>query len=76
MEESENRKTLFTVGGPGLFNTMFIVFLTLKLCKVIDWSWWWVTAPLWAPFCLVVVLAAVSGIGVFICDLISRRRRW
>ena len=24
-----------------------IVFITLKLCNVITWSWWWVTAPLW-----------------------------
>lgn len=27
---------------------LFLVFLTLKLCGVIEWSWWWVTAPLWA----------------------------
>ncbi len=26
---------------------LFIVFLILKLCKVIAWSWWWVTSPLW-----------------------------
>jgi hypothetical protein len=25
----------------------FIVFMILKLCNVINWSWWWVTAPLW-----------------------------
>lgn len=24
-----------------------IVFITLKLIGVIDWSWWWVTCPLW-----------------------------
>jgi len=27
--------------------TLFIVFLVLKLVHVIDWSWWWVTSPLW-----------------------------
>lgn len=26
---------------------LFVVFLVLKLCHVIDWSWWWVTAPMW-----------------------------
>lgn len=26
---------------------LFTVFLVLKLTKVIAWSWWWVTAPLW-----------------------------
>ena len=31
----------------GLPMMLFIVFLILKLCKVIAWSWWWVTSPLW-----------------------------
>jgi hypothetical protein len=25
-----------------------ITFVVLKLCHVIDWSWWWVTLPFWA----------------------------
>ena len=29
---------------------MAIVFITLKLCKVIDWSWWWVLSPIWIVF--------------------------
>jgi hypothetical protein len=24
-----------------------VVFIILKLCKVIDWSWFWVFSPLW-----------------------------
>lgn len=34
--------------GIGLTGVLFIVFLVLKLTNVIDWSWWWVTCPLWA----------------------------
>lgn len=26
---------------------LFSIFLILKLCNVIDWSWWWVCSPLW-----------------------------
>lgn len=26
-----------------------VAFIVLKLCKVIDWSWWWVLAPTWIP---------------------------
>jgi hypothetical protein len=26
-----------------------VAFVVLKLCHVIDWSWWWVTAPFWMP---------------------------
>lgn len=29
---------------------LFILFLALKLCGVIGWSWWWVTAPVWGCF--------------------------
>lgn len=29
---------------------LFITFLVLKLTDVINWSWIWVTAPLWIPF--------------------------
>lgn len=32
-----------------------IVFIVLKLCKVIDWSWWVVLTPLWASLVLVVL---------------------
>jgi len=42
---------------------VFLIFLTLKLCGVIDWSWWWVTAPLWMPFVLAwTLLIIVWGI--------------
>lgn len=26
---------------------LFLTFLILKLTNVIDWSWWWVTSPIW-----------------------------
>lgn len=41
---------------------LFTVFLVLKLTGVIAWSWWLVTAPLWAGLAivLVVVLLAVA----------------
>ena len=52
--------------GPGFCGSMFIAFLVLKLCNVIDWSWWWVTAPLWIPaiititvLIIVIIIAAI-----------------
>jgi hypothetical protein len=54
-------------GGVGLDVVLFVVFLVLKLCNVINWSWWWVTAPLWIPVALfVAVCAVVFIVGVFI----------
>lgn len=33
----------------GFLNLLCILFIGLKLGGVINWSWWWVLAPLWAP---------------------------
>jgi hypothetical protein len=29
-----------------------VLFVGLKLCGVIDWSWWLVTAPFWGPLAI------------------------
>ena len=42
-------------GGLSLGTILFVVFLILKLTNNIDWSWWWVTAPLWIPWALVLL---------------------
>ena len=36
--------------GVSFNGLLFITFLVLKLTGVINWSWIWVTAPLWIPF--------------------------
>ena len=51
-------------GGIGIGTILFIVFLVLKLCNVIDWSWWWVTSPLWIP--IIVVFAIPFCIVFFV----------
>jgi hypothetical protein len=53
-------------GGISLGTILFIVFLILKLTETIDWSWWWVTAPLWIPVALVVVFLIISGLIMFL----------
>jgi hypothetical protein len=44
--------------GLGINAILFLIFMVLKLTKFIDWSWWWVTSPLWITVILygVVVL--------------------
>lgn len=44
-----------STNGVGLAGLVFIVFLVLKLTHVIDWSWWWVTAPVWISFIPVII---------------------
>ena len=33
--------------GLGLSSVLLVVFIVLKLCKIITWSWVWVLSPLW-----------------------------
>ena len=60
-------------GGIGCAGILFIVFLVLKLCGVIDWPWWWVTAPLWGGAALLVLIGVVV-LGVL--GLILAWERW
>ena len=44
-----------TGSGIGLTGATFLVFLVLKLTGTIDWSWWWVTAPIWGTAVLAIL---------------------
>jgi hypothetical protein len=50
--------------GIGLGTLLFLIFLILKLTNYIDWSWWWVTSPLWVPLGIVLAIYAIIGIIV------------
>ena len=49
-------------GGIGFTGLLFLVFLVLKLTHVIDWSWWWVTAPLWIGAAAGLLFLLIVGI--------------
>lgn len=57
---SDKKQTV--IFGGGTLMPVFIVFLVLKLTGTVDWSWIWVTAPLWMPFAFVIglVLAVLA----------------
>lgn len=46
-------------GGIGFCGLLTIVFIILKLCGVIAWSWWWVLSPLWISTILSVIIIAI-----------------
>lgn len=58
----------------GLPMILFIVFVILRLCKVITWSWWWVTSPLWIMG-IIIVAAMVLYIVVFIIVELCKNRK-
>jgi hypothetical protein len=55
--------------GLSLPGVLFIIFLILKLTGNIDWSWWWVTSPLWIPVCLFLGVFLIC-IGIILVALI------
>lgn len=46
-------------GGVGLLEVLTIVFIVLKLCGLISWSWWLVLMPLWIELGVIVVLLII-----------------
>jgi hypothetical protein len=56
-----NKKLNVDLNVP-ILGLLGVVFVTLKLCNVIEWSWWWVTAPFWGPLVLAIVALAVLGL--------------
>ena len=46
-------------GGIGFTGLLTIVFIILKLCGIITWSWWWVLSPLWISAILWVILVVI-----------------
>lgn len=51
-------------GGIGFVGLLTIVFIVLKLCKVIAWSWWWVLSPIWIT--VSVLIGIIGLIGIFV----------
>lgn len=51
----------------GLLSVLGCIFVVLKLCCVINWSWWWVLLPWWGPAGLIIigVLIWLLWIGCF-----------
>jgi len=43
-----------------ILTILFVVLLVLKLTGNIDWSWWWVTSPLWLPIAAALVTIAIA----------------
>lgn len=45
--------------GVGVTELLQVALIVLKLCGVIDWSWWWVFAP-----SLITIACVIIGVGI------------
>jgi len=57
--------------GIGFFGLLGVAFIVLKLTNVIDWSWFWVLAPIWGSIALgifIIIIALIIGVLARIFD--------
>ena len=62
-----NKETNTNSNGIVFWGLLEIVFITLKLIGIINWSWFWVLSPIWIPFAIWFVLVVV----ILVCAVIS-----
>ena len=48
--------------GMSTSTVLTLIFVTLKLCKVIDWSWWWILSPVWITAGIAILALIVIAI--------------
>jgi len=53
--------------GIGFLGLLTVLFVGLKLTNFIDWSWWWILAPIWAP----IIIFLLGGLVVLLIALIA-----
>lgn len=56
MKDNNNN---YTTGGITAIDVLQIVFIVLKLCGVIKWSWWLVLMPIWISLGIGVILIII-----------------
>ena len=56
---------------PGLPVLLAIIFMILKLCNVITWSWFWVFSPIIISFGLVIGLLLLALLIIVIFGFIG-----
>lgn len=60
--------------GIGLTGLLTVMLIGLKLTHYIDWSWWWVLAPLWLGPAIVLGFCGVALLVLFIIGLLTTRK--
>jgi len=63
---NQNAKQLILT--PIIPHYLTLLFITLKLTKVIDWSWWWVMSPMWILFGFILMI--ILAISVFLGTIV------
>lgn len=73
MTNNNKNTTKIISGGIGFVGLLALVFIVLKLCGVIGWSWVWVLSPIWILLTLDLVALAIGLIALIVALIIDIR---
>ncbi len=54
--------------GISFTGLLTVLFIGLKLCGVIDWSWWWVLSPTLISFAIALVVLVVASVLLYLAE--------
>lgn len=61
-----NNNNGVTYSGIGFTGLLGVAFVVLKLCGIINWSWWWVTIPIWGPIVIALLIVLIVTISLVV----------
>lgn len=64
-------KATVTKTGVTFMDLLLLVNIVLKLCGVINWSWWLVLWPLWGGLALILVIFIILVIVYGIASIVD-----
>ncbi|MNN91734.1 hypothetical protein D3C81_2098880 [compost metagenome] len=62
---------MYTVKYPGFLMLLGLLFIALKLTKVISWSWFWVLTPIWGLPVLIIGFAAFTTLFAVVMPILG-----
>jgi hypothetical protein len=70
---SKNTNIKAKITGIPVLALVTIVLMVLKLTGVVSWSWWAVTAPIWVPLAIAIIVILVVLIPPLITTLCKKK---
>lgn len=61
-------------GGLSFMSLLGLIFITLKLCGVVNWSWWIVLLPLYGPVAAVLTIIAILLLTIGVISLFEKMK--
>ena len=72
--KNTGKQTSSSTGGTGFLGMLTLIFIVLKLCGIIHWSWIWVLMPTLLPISLVLVVCLVIVLRCCVLHLFSKKK--